>query len=48
MPPMTLAETYCELAQREGLVGECYHAMGMDVRRETWPREKILEQMETN
>jgi len=47
MPPMTRAETYGELAQLEGLVDEYYQAMGMDVRRETWLREKILEQVET-
>ena len=47
MPPMTRAETYGELAELEGLVDEYYQAMGMDIRRETWLREKILEQVET-
>ena len=47
MPPMTRAETYGELAQLEGLVDEYYQTMGMDVRRETWLRTKILEQVET-
>ena len=46
MPPMTRAETYGELAELEGLVDEYYQAMGMDVRRETWLRERILEQVE--
>jgi len=43
MPPMTRAETYGELAELEALVDEYYQAMGMDVRRETWLREKILK-----
>ncbi|PWQ95557.1 cobaltochelatase subunit CobN [Leucothrix arctica] len=47
MPPMTRAETYGDLAQLEGLVDEYYQAMGMDVRRETWLREQILEQVKS-
>ncbi|WP_394182485.1 cobaltochelatase subunit CobN [Marinomonas posidonica] len=45
MPPMTRAETYGEMAELENLVDEYYQAMGMDVRRETWLREKILEKV---
>ena len=43
MPPMTRAETYGDLAELEALVDEYYQAMGMDVRRETWLRDKILK-----
>ncbi len=42
MPPMTRAETYGELAELEGLVDEYYQAMGLDIRRENWLKEKIL------
>ena len=42
MPPMTRAETYGELAELEGLVDEYYQALGMDIRRENWLRERIL------
>jgi len=45
MPPMTRAETYGEMAELENLVDEYYQAMGMDIRRETWLREKILEKV---
>lgn len=45
MPPMTRAETYGELAELEALVDEYYQAAGMDVRREQWLREKILQQV---
>ena len=45
MPPMTRAETYGEMAELENLVDEYYQAMGMDVRRETWLREQILEKV---
>jgi len=49
MPPMTRAEVYGDLADLEALVDEYYQAMGMDVRREQWLREKIIEQVgETN
>ena len=43
MPPMARAETYGELAELENLVDEYYQALGMDVRREQWLRDKILE-----
>ncbi len=43
MPPMTRAEVYGELAELETLVDEYYQAMGMDIRREEWLREKILQ-----
>ncbi|WP_053981227.1 cobaltochelatase subunit CobN [Marinagarivorans algicola] len=43
MPPMTRAEVYGDLAELEGLVDEYYQAMGMDIRRETWLKEQILE-----
>ncbi len=42
MPPMTRAETYGELAELEALVDEYYQAMGLDVRREQWLKEKIV------
>jgi len=49
MPPMTRAETYGELAELEGLVDEYYQALGMDIRRENWLRDKILNLVrETN
>ncbi|WP_434340157.1 cobaltochelatase subunit CobN [Motilimonas cestriensis] len=47
MPPLTRAETYGELTELEGLVDEYYQAMGMDVRRETWLRQAIIEQLKT-
>ncbi|NRB40517.1 MAG: cobaltochelatase subunit CobN [Pseudomonadales bacterium] len=47
MPPMTRAEVYGDLADLEALVDEYYQAMSMDVRREKWLREKILEQVKT-
>ncbi|EPJ47913.1 MAG: cobN/magnesium chelatase [Osedax symbiont Rs1] len=47
MPPMSRAETYGELAELEALVDEYYQALGMDQRRETWLREKILEQVQS-
>ena len=43
MPPMTRAETYGELAELETLVDEYYQALGMDIRREIWLREKIIK-----
>ena len=46
MPPMTRAETYGELAELEGLVDEYYQAQGLDVRREVWLREQILEKVQ--
>jgi cobaltochelatase CobN len=45
MPPMTRAEVYGDLAELEALVDEYYQAMGLDIRREKWLREKILEQV---
>ncbi|ROS04884.1 cobaltochelatase CobN subunit [Sinobacterium caligoides] len=45
MPPMTRAESYGDLAALEALVDEYYQAMGMDSRRETWLREKILAEV---
>jgi len=42
MPPMTRAETYGELAELEGLVDEYYQALGMDIRRENWLKDRIL------
>ncbi len=47
MPPMTRAETYGELAELEGLVDEYYQAQGLDVRREVWLREQILEKVQS-
>lgn len=47
MPPMTRAEVYGELAELENLVDEYYQALGLDTRRETWLREKILEQVKS-
>lgn len=47
MPPMTRAEVYGELAELEILVDEYYQAMGMDIRREEWLREKILLQVKS-
>ena len=46
MPPMTRAETYGELAELEGLVDEYYQAQGLDVRRELWLREQILDKVQ--
>jgi len=46
MPPMTRAETYGELAELEGLVDEYYQAQGLDIRRESWLREQILEKVQ--
>jgi len=43
MPPMTRAEVYGDLADLENLVDEYYQAMGMDEKRETWLRDKIVE-----
>lgn len=43
MPPMTRAEVYGDLADLENWVDEYYQALGMDVRREKWLREKIVE-----
>ena len=49
MPPMARAEVYGELAALENLVDEYYQAMGMDIRREQWLREQIIQQVkETN
>ncbi|QUX95198.1 cobaltochelatase subunit CobN [Marinomonas sp. CT5] len=48
MPPMTRAETYGEMAELENLVDEYYQAMGMDVRRESWLREQILQKVQTS
>ena len=45
MPPMTRADTYGELADLEALVDELYQAMGMDVRREKWLRDAILDKL---
>jgi len=45
MPPMSRAEVYGELAELETLVDEYYQALGMDVRRETYLREQILQQL---
>ena len=45
MPPMTRAEVYGDLAELEALVDEYYQAMGLDIRRETYLRERILEQV---
>lgn len=45
MPPMTRAETYGELAELEGLVDEFYQASGMDIKRENWLRDAILEKV---
>ncbi len=45
MPPMTRAEVYGDLADMEALVDEYYQAMGMDVRRESWLREQIIEKL---
>jgi cobaltochelatase CobN len=42
MPPMTRAETYGDLAELEGLVDEYYQALGMDVRRENWLKDRII------
>ena len=47
MPPMTRAESYGELAELEALVDEYYQALGMDVRREVWLREKIIAAAKT-
>lgn len=47
MPPMTRAESYGELAELENRVDEYYQALGMDIRRENWLREQILEQVKT-
>ena len=43
MPPMTRSETYGELAELENLVDEYYQALGLDVRREDWLKEQIIE-----
>jgi len=45
MPPMTRSEVYGELAELESLVDEYYQALGMDIRREKWLREQILQQL---
>ncbi len=45
MPPMTRAEVYGPLAELEKLVDEYYQAMGMDDRRASWLKGKILEQV---
>lgn len=45
MPPMTRAETYGELATLESLVDEYYQALGLDIRREQWLKNKILEEV---
>jgi cobaltochelatase CobN len=45
MPPMTRAESYGELAELESLVDEYYQALGMDVRREVWLRNEILNKV---
>ena len=47
MPPMTRAEVYGDLAELEALVDEYYQAMGMDLRRENWLRDKIMQQVTT-
>lgn len=47
MPPVTRAQTYDELAELEGLVDEFYQAMGLDIRREQWLKEKIIELVKT-
>ena len=47
MPPMARAETYGDMAELEGLVDEYYQAQGLDVRREVWLREQILEKVQS-
>ncbi|MDX1464634.1 MAG: cobaltochelatase subunit CobN [Halomonas sp.] len=42
MPPLARAELYGELAELESLTDEYYQALGMDPRRETLLRERIL------
>jgi cobaltochelatase CobN len=42
-PPVARAETHGDLAELEGLVDEYYEAMGLDERRETHLRDKILD-----
>lgn len=48
MPPMTRAESYGDMAELEGLVDEYYQAMGMDVRREAWLKQAILEKVQAS
>ena len=43
MPPMTRSETYGELAELENLVDEYYQALGLDVRREDWLKQQIID-----
>ncbi len=48
MPPMARAESYGVLTELENLVDEYYQAMGLDTRRETFLRDKILKLVESS
>lgn len=48
MPPMTRAESYGDMAELEALVDEYYQAMGMDVRREEWLKNTILDKVQSS
>ncbi len=43
MPPMARAETYGVLSELESLVDEYYQALGLDIRREEWLKENIVQ-----
>ncbi|WP_413614934.1 cobaltochelatase subunit CobN [Halomonas cupida] len=45
MPPLARAELYGPMAELEALTDEYYQALGMDPRRETLLRERILEHL---
>ncbi|WP_020679567.1 cobaltochelatase subunit CobN [Marinobacterium rhizophilum] len=45
MPPLARAELYGAMAELEALTDEYYQALGMDPRRETLLRERILEHL---
>ncbi|PAU76473.1 cobaltochelatase subunit CobN [Halomonas salipaludis] len=45
MPPLARAELYGAMAELEALTDEYYQALGMDPRRETLLRERIIEHL---
>ncbi|MCG8609094.1 MAG: cobaltochelatase subunit CobN [Pseudomonadales bacterium] len=45
MPPMARAELYGDLEEIEHLADELYQAMGMDARRETFLRAKLVKRI---
>ena len=45
MPPMARAEAYGDMADLECLVDELYQATGLDIGREQWLRQQIVDKL---